>query len=115
MAEEKEPAVEARRIVGQYLNGLKFSTLNVDWAAGKLVPSRDKARDIDIAEEMRLDVDEKFGNEVDVHRKDGSDFSKAVIREIVRLLDKRTDLSFIGRRIVNRIKDEDIKEDENII
>ena len=109
MAEEEQeidPIKEARRIVGAYMIDLEWARRNISRVVNKFVPAHDKDAELRYAESIELDADERFGQAVDIWRHDNSKTAKAVLSEILRLLGNRKDLSFIGKRMIARLKGE---------
>ena len=109
---EIDPREAARKIVATYLTGLDSVKYSRAWTISKYKINRDENSDFMAADDLESSADERFGREVDDLRHEGSKSSKAVLREIVRLLDHRLDITQIGRRIVNRVKEELMEENE---
>jgi hypothetical protein len=109
MAEEEleiDPIKEARRIVGAYMMDLGWARRNINRVVNKFVPAHDKDAELRFAESIELDADERFGQAVDIWRHDNSKTAKAVLSEILRLLGNRNDISFFGKRMMIRLKEE---------
>ncbi len=116
MAEEAhiDPKAEASRIAGRYLTELELNRRNKSYLTTRRIePARDKETDIRSAEGLELAVDERFGAELDVWRRQNTPLAKRVLEEIVKMLKNRTDLSYFGRRMITRIHDQLIKENES--
>jgi len=109
MAEDEieiDPVAEAKRIVNRYLSELGWTGEFKRAVVRQLIPAIEKDAKMKQADEIALVADENFGAEVDKWRQEKSKTSKAVLSEILQLLGKRSDLSFFGKRIVNRLKEE---------
>lgn len=109
MAEEApqiDPAAEANKLVGRYMQDLGWAKINKNRVVNKPVAAHDKDAEMRYAEEIELAAEERFGQAVDALRNDDSVRSKSVLHEIVKLMGKRTDLSFFGKRIIGRLMEE---------
>jgi hypothetical protein len=109
MAEETpqiDPVVEAKKIVNRYLSELGWAREFRNTVLRQLIPAIEKDVKLKNAEEMELVADEHFGADVDIWRAERSAVSKAVLKEIVEKLGKRTDLTYFGQRIMRRLKEE---------
>lgn len=108
MAEEEEidPVAEGRRIVTKYLSELGWAKEYKRQTERQLIPAIEKDVKLRHGDEMELAADENFGAEIDRLRQEKTKSSKAILAEVLDQLKKRTDLSFFGKRIVNRLKEE---------
>ena len=109
MAEEFDPANVGKRIVANYLSGLGWARewrrtamreVRPEWTREEM---EEKFRRCDRMEE---EAEGAFSREVERLRKDLSKGATEVIRTIVKLLEKRTDLTFLGKSIVGHLKRE---------
>lgn len=103
---EIDPGTEARRIVNQYLSELGWSRGFKNMTITQLISPADKNIKLRQGDEMELNADEHFGEEVDRWRKEGSKTSKMVLSNILGLLGKRADLSYFAKRMIIRLKEE---------
>lgn len=108
MAEKEfNPTEEGRRIAREYLSKRGWAkewrrALNTQlYPAVQREEFEEKERRIDRMEE---EAEAGFSNAYDRWRKDESPPAREVLRAIYDLLGKRTDLGFIGTRIVDRLK-----------
>ena len=109
MAEEApqiDPAAEGRRIVSGYLNELGWAKEMMRMVVNQLIPAVQKAAKIEQAEEATSAADEHFGAEVDKWRADHTKLGRSVLKEIMKKMGKRSDLSYFGKRMMARIKEE---------
>ncbi|MFH1709981.1 MAG: hypothetical protein ABH860_02775 [bacterium] len=109
MAEETpeiDPAAEARRIVNRYLSELGWARELKNMVVRQLIPAIEKDVKLRHGDEMELNADEHFGEEVDRWRKERSKLSKAVLSKIFELLKNRSDTSYFAKRMVRRLKEE---------
>ena len=108
MAEEKDPKVEARRIAGAYLSKLGWTR---EWrrAIVNEIPPDWRTEDIEVknrrADTMEEEAETEFSSEFEAMRKSSDPNSKEILREILRILGSRSDLGFIGKRIIARLKE----------
>jgi len=108
---------EARRIVSRYFIDLGLARQNKSWIVERVIPNRDWESqthdvipDLRHAEDIELEADEKFGQEVDSWRNQATPEAKAVLEEIIKLLDHKPGISFFGKRMLARLKDEVYRE-----
>ena len=73
-------------------------------ATGRTMRMTDRDQFLRRADEWETRAEEEFGQAVDKWRHNWSKTAKEVIRTIVEELDKRKDLSFFGRRIIEHCK-----------
>jgi len=104
--QEFDAAEEARKIVSGYINRLGWSTENKRMIINQLIPFAQMEPKLQDAEEVELSADEYFGGEVDRWRKDGSKRARQVLNEVLRLIEHRSDLSLMGKRMRARLKEE---------
>ena len=109
MAEELNPQQEAQRIASTYLSKRGWTRqwrqgLNRQLYAGfQREEFEAKQRQCDAMEE---EAEEFFDIEVERLRHDGSNEAKDIMAGIVSILGHRTDLGFIAKKIVARLKQE---------
>ena len=109
MAEETpqiDPVVEANKIVNRYLSELGAAKGFKNLVIRQLIPPAERDIKLRQADEMELAADEHFSADVEIWRAERSDISKAVLKEIIARLGKRTDLTYFGQRIMKRLKEE---------
>ncbi len=106
MAEEEkvDPEATANRIVRSYLSALIWSREQRRVAVERTMSLLQREQYLKKADEWVLKAEEDFGREVDYWRKKSSRSGREIIRRIVDQLDKRQDLSFFGRQIVEHCK-----------
>jgi hypothetical protein len=108
MAEEElviDPATEGRRIANKYLSELGAARETREQIMREGIPEVHKILKLHKVEEMQLEADEEFGSEVDKWRKENTKIAKALLAEVYRILGKRSDLTFFGKRIVHRLRE----------
>jgi len=109
MADEFDPIREGRRIASEYLSKRGWArewrrTMNRQlYPAVQREEFEEKERRCDGLEEEAEDV---FSSEYERLRKDDAPQAKEVRRVIYEILGRRTDLGFIAKRIVDRLKGE---------
>lgn len=108
MAEEGEidPVAEGRRIVNRYLSELGWSKEYKNQTVRQLLPAIEKDVKMRQGDEMELMADEHFSAEIDGLRHERTKLSKQILAEVLKELEKRSDLTFFGKRIVKRLKEE---------
>lgn len=105
-APEKDPIAEARRIVSMYINSMGWSRENKRRITTQFGPVEETDKKLRNADESELLADENFGKEIDSLRQEKSKTSIAILEEILKLLDKRSDLTFFGKRMRERIRED---------
>jgi len=107
MAEDSEidPAAEGRRIVNKYLSEIGWAKELKRQTQRQLIPPIEKDVKMRRGDEIELAADEDFGAEIDRLRHEKDKLSKAILEEVYNQLKKRSDLSFFGKKIVNRLKE----------
>jgi hypothetical protein len=103
---EIDPDTEARRIVSKYLSETGWPNEMKKMALAQALSAADRDIKFKQIEEMELAADENFGAEVDRLRAERSKISRAVLSKILKLLGRRSDLTFFAKRMVNRLKEE---------
>ncbi|MCX5726946.1 MAG: hypothetical protein NT030_07245 [Candidatus Saganbacteria bacterium] len=110
MAEENfDPEKEGRRIVAGYLSGLGWTREWRRTITGEVRPAwsrEDREDKFRQADQMEEQAEEAFSKEIERLRKDPSKEATLVMRSIVKLLENRTDLTFLGKSIVGHLKRE---------
>ena len=109
MAEEAQgpdPVAEAKRIVNAYITKLGWARETTRNAVNQLIPFAQKEDKLRQTEELELSADEYFGGEVDRWRHENSKTAKKVLAEVLKLLENRADISFFGKRMRARLKEE---------
>lgn len=108
MVEEQEvdPVIEAKRIVNRYLSELGWSNEFKEQIVRELIPAADREIKLRNADAMELVADEHFGVEIDRLRNERTKTSLAILAEVAEQLGKRKNISFFGKRIIKRIKEE---------
>ena len=110
MAEELNDAQkEGMRIAREYLSKLGWVRAARQTTERQIIPAwtREEREQAFREDDQKIeDAEERFGQEVDRYRKEGSQFAKEVLETVYNMLKNRRDLGFFGKRIVARIKDE---------
>ncbi|MFA4966902.1 MAG: hypothetical protein WC624_01620 [Candidatus Margulisiibacteriota bacterium] len=110
MAEERpiDPIAEGKRIAGNYLSQLGWAR---EWrrvATQEIKPAwkrEEMEEKFRKADEMEEAAEANFSSEYERIRKDPNPANREILAAIYKQLGNRTDLGFIGKRIVGRIKD----------
>ncbi len=110
MAEEEEqeldPSAEAKRIFSGYLNKLGWAAEQKRMIVNQLTPFAQKDEKLREGDELEFSADEYFGGEIDTLRHENSKTAKKILAEVLKLLEGRADLSFFGKRMRTRLKEE---------
>jgi len=109
MAEELpqiDPVKEGRRITSIYLNELGWARDRKRMVTRQVITGVDREMKMHEADNIELSADEQFGAAVDKWRAEKSKVSREVLSEILRMLEKRRDISVLGKRMVSRIKED---------
>lgn len=109
MAEEFNPAEEGRRIAHEYLSKRGWAQEWRRTVNRQLYPgvSREEFEEKERrCDQMEEEAEEIFSRKVERWRHDPSPQAKEVLRAIIEVLGKRTDLGFFAKRIVDRLKKE---------
>lgn len=109
MAEAFNPKEEGHRIANEYLSKRGWAR---EWRRSldrQVNPGfqreefEEKEQQCDRTEE---DAEAIFSAKVEQYRRDGSPQAKAVLWSIVDIMERRTDLGFFAKRIIDRLKRE---------
>ncbi len=108
MAEaEFDPAAEGRKITGAYLSKLGWARQRRISLNSQLNPAFDReafeARERE-CDRMDEEAEEYLSGAVERWRQDPSPAAKEVLRAILEVLGKRTDLGFFAKRIIEHLR-----------
>jgi hypothetical protein len=101
-----DPAAEARRIVNRYLSEIGWAKEFKNQMIRQIIPPTERDEKLRQADEMELAADEHFGEDVDRWRAERSDISRSILKDILERLGKRSDLTYFGKQIIRRLKDD---------
>lgn len=106
MAEEIDPRAEGIKIVNKYLSELGWAREFKRSVVRQLIPAIEKEPKLQRGDQMEEEADGNFGREVDIWRKEGTKGSRDVLRVVFDRLRHRSDLSYFGKRMIERLKEE---------